>query len=85
MDNALNIKAGIKEYKPIKAATESSESLKIRWLLLLVQSLILLIIIMIYLYFTNDKLSFIVKVHISCVKLCLIRIYIGDERYDKYK
>ncbi len=40
---------------------------------------------MIYLYFTNDKLSFIVKVHISYVKIGLIRICIGDEMHDKYK
>jgi hypothetical protein len=40
---------------------------------------------MIYLYFTNNELSFIVKVHISYVKLYLIRIYIGDEMHDKYK
>lgn len=40
---------------------------------------------MIYLYFTNNKVSFIVKSYTSCVKPRLIRIHIGDEMYDKYK
>ncbi|GAB1771822.1 hypothetical protein PMEGAPR185_28280 [Priestia megaterium] len=53
--------------------------------LFLFHLLIFLILIMIYLYFTNNKVSFIVKSYTSCVKPRLIRIHIGDEMYDKYK